>query len=185
MIVAQEVAWKIGLIPFAFVASRSVAHAVDRAYWIIALAFGVSFIADTVSMHEPSLAWLISLVYPVSQAALIAAVLLPRRDTITFVCALVVSGLVSVALRGTQGPDVLLRTVAWLGLAFLVMDRWALGRLRTALVVYFGVGWMAWLLRAIYLTVPWWYVTQSVRLAGILLFCWAVMQPGPRLRVAT
>lgn len=176
----------MAVVPLAFLCVHDQwAPRTDRAYWLVALAFAISWIADLSARLWPDGAWLVSLVYPVSQAALIAAVLLPRRDTITFVCALVVSGLASVALRGTQGPDVLLRTVAWLGLAFLVMDRWALGRLRTALVVYFGVGWMAWLLRAIYLTVPWWYVTQSVRLAGILLFCWAVIQPGPRLRVAT
>lgn len=183
MILAQKIAYGMSLAPLAFCCWRWRGHQIDAQWWIMAEAFAVSFLADSVSRSNPSAAWLVSLVYPVSQTLLIAAVLLPRRDTLWFAGAIVMAGLLSIAWRGTDGPEILLRSVAWLGLCGLIVDRWALGPLRTALLVSFGLGWFAWLGRSLWPILPWWYIGQTVRLAGLLLFCRAMTVTRPALSV--
>lgn len=86
--------------------------------------------------------------------------------------------------RGPRTPDLFLHSVAWLGVLGIAADRWALGSLRVALMVYFGAGWVAWIG---YNLVPgWttWGLYQCTRLAGLVWFCRAVAKPEPTLRVA-
>lgn len=123
------------------------------------------------------------LVYPVSQAAIVGAVFLKRRDAIELVIALVVIGSIDALWLQAAGPDIMLRTAAWLSIVGIVYPLWQLGRLRTALLVSFGLGWVAWLLYAVR---PGWVgylLYQSVRLLGIAWFCWAATDPRPHFRL--
>lgn len=169
----------LGLIPLLWLAGTG-KH--DRAWWWLAGAFGISFLADL------SAQWVnpftVSIVYPVSQSALIVAVLAERRDAFAFLGLVCLTGLATILSRGVDGPDVLLRTVAWGGVTVVAGSRPELGKLRMALVTAFGLGWVAWLG---YTAVPgWtsWGIYQVVRALGIGLFCWASLHPTPRLRLA-
>lgn len=176
-----ELAHHMALAPLVWLlALRTVQSRRDPAYWWLAGAFAVSWIADALAhVVDPQL---VGAVYPVSQAALVCAVLGTRDDAKVFVVTLVGAGLASLVLDSR--PDLLLRTVAWVGVAGLVWDRPGLGRLRGALLVTFGLGWLAWL---VYVAFPgWdsWGAYQLTRAAGIGWFCWAVVTPRPVLRVA-
>lgn len=155
----------LGLIPLLWVSIRKE----HRPGWgWLAFAFGLSFVADVIGFFGGG--WWVSAVYPVSQAGLIAALLLPKKTSALFVTVLVWAGIVSLQLH--QRPEVLLHTVSWLGLAALLY-RQPLGRLREALFCYFGLGWVAWL--SYCLAPGWesWLVFQGIRALGIGLFCWA------------
>jgi hypothetical protein len=180
--VVSELAAEMGLIPLVFLAVRQVrGQRAGAAWWWLALAFAVSWLADTAALFvDPDL---VGNLYPVTQAALVGAVLLDRLDAMRLAVALVIVGVVAVLWHGPLGIDVLLRTVAWGSVAWIAWERPALGRLRDCLVVAFGAGLVAW----------WWYafapgwwswgVYQGVRLLGILLFCGAAARPAPQLRV--
>ena len=80
-----------------------------------------------------------------------------------------------------DGPDLLLRTVAWLGIVAIVW-RLPVPRLWLALGTTFGLGWVAWLGYVLSPGWPSWGVYQGVRAVGIGLFCWAAVGQ-PTLRV--
>lgn len=160
-----EGAHALGLLPLLWVAS----HFERRAeYWWLAVAFGVSFLADSAA-HTLNPA-VVSAVYPVLQAGLVGAVFLSRANASAFVALLVAAGWASLQLG--QSPDWLLHSVAWVGCAFLAYHR-APGRVKEALVLYFGLGWLAWL--SYVLSPGWasWGTFQGIRALGILWFCLA------------
>lgn len=152
------------------------------AWWWIAGAFAVSWIADTAALWASP--WVVGVLYPVSQSAIIGAVFLSRRDAVRLVGIVVGIGVIDVLWHGTTGPDILLRTVAWLSVVGIVYPLRQLERLRICLLVAFGLGWACWMGYTINPGWTSWLLYQSVRLAGILLFCWASLKPGPRLRVS-
>lgn len=158
----------------------------DVAWWWIATAFAVSWFADTAAHFTPQAnnAWL-SLVYPVSQTAIVGAVLLPRRRAVGLLAVLIGTSIVAILWHGVEMPDVVLRSVAWLAVVAIVWSERALpSRLRLCLAVYFGLGLVTWLVHVRWLIVPTWYPYQATRLAGLVLFCWATAQPTPILRLA-
>jgi hypothetical protein len=181
------VAIVMGLLPLAFLGFLRVRGQRRDAAWVwLAGAFAVSWIADVIAGYLPVPdRWVVSLVYPVTQTSLVAAVLLPRRRAIILTVVLAVTGCIAALWHGVEGPDIVLRTVAWLAIIGILADRSELPlRLSWALFVYFGLGWIAWLVHAELLVVPSWYAYQSVRLVGLLLFCWAAMKPGPDLKLS-
>lgn len=170
------VATALGAVPLVCVAAARA----PRAYWWLALAFGISLLADLTALltHEPF--W-VSRVYVVSQAALVGAVFLDRTDALWTLAALVFLGLGGVFLE-PSGPELFTHTCAW-GLAALVAYEMAPQPLRRSLLVYFGWGLLAW---AAYVMVPgWpsWLAYQSTRLLGIALFGYACWKPAPELRL--
>lgn len=168
----------IGIVPLVWLVSTG-KHAAE--WWWLGLAFGVSFLAD-LGAHPVS-PWVMSVAYPVSQAALVMAVFLPRRDAQAVTLVLVLVGLLSVVLNRAAGPDLFLHTVAWGSTAWIVND-YAVGRLKTALLVAFGGGLVAWWG---YVLVPgwtFWIALQGTRLVAAGLFCWASWRPEPKLRLA-
>jgi hypothetical protein len=178
------VAYVVGAVPLAWLAMLATrGRRCDVAWWWLAGAFFVSFIADSFALAgvEP---WLMSLVYPVSQAAIVGAVLLDREEAVIFVAALMAIGVVAVLWLGVGTPDVLVHTVAWASIAIVALDRESLGRLRLALLVSFGFGWLAWIGYTISPSWPTWLCYQGVRALGAWCFCWAASHPAPRLRVA-
>lgn len=173
------VTWHMALIPLLWLALRGERRA---EWWWLAGAFGVSWLADTTALWWAN-PWLVNAVYPVSQAGIVGAVLLARQEARLFVGLLVVVGILTVLTEGLTGPDILLETVSAGGVVVIVWPR-PLGRLRLALLVAFGGGWLAWMG---YLLDPgwlWWSVYQLLRAVGYGLFCWASLRPGPVLRLA-
>lgn len=156
-----------------------------RMYWLLAFAFAVSFVADSVAHVADPLT--VSIVYPVTQGGLAGVALFGvGKDALVFLGTLVWAGLLAVLWQDTPHPDVLLATVAFLTVALVAFGNWKLDdRLRPALVVYFGVGWLAWCAFAAWPSWNTYALYQTTRLAGILLFCRAVWSPGPQLTVTT
>lgn len=178
MYALREVAVAVGAVPIVWL---WMTRNFETQWAFLASAFFISFLAD-LSAHLISPA-VISVIYPVSQAALFGAVLLTRRDAWIFLGTLTLTAVVSLLWRGPEGPEVLLRTVAMLGVAGIVFDRWQMGTLRTALLTYCGLGWCAWVVYMLLPAWPSWAMYQSARLAGIVLFCWAASHPALRLHV--
>lgn len=143
----------------------------------------MSWLADIAALWMNP--WISSKVYPVSQAAIIGLVFLSRREALTLIVTLMVVGTVDVLLVGIGDFDILLRTVAWLGIVGIIWPLRQLERLRTCLLVAFGLGWACWMGYVISPGWTSWLIYQAVRFAGIALFCWASMKPGPRLTVLT
>jgi hypothetical protein len=176
--IVSEVASEMGLVPLLWlVALHTRGRRQDVALWWLAGAFAVSWVADTAALWVDP--WLVSLVYPLSQVAIVGAVFLLRADAITLIAALLTVGLAAAIVNGK--PDVLLHTAAWGAAAGIVADRWELGRLRTALLVYFALGWLCWIGYAIWPGWWSWGLLQASRAAGIALFCWASVTPNLRL----
>ncbi len=184
--IVNEIAHYIALLPIAFVGALHIRHKPrDAAWWWIAAAFAVSWLADLVAEFMPvSDRWAVTLVYPVTQSALVGAVLLPRRSAMSLVAVLTAIALVAAICRGVTGPDVVLHSFASFSVAGIALAGWELPvRLRAALLVYFGLGCVAWLIHAQWLVVPTWYNYQLTRLAGLVAFCWAAFHPSPQLRL--
>ena len=146
----------------------------DAGWWGIAGAFAVSFLADLASLvvGHP----LVSQVYPVTQAALIAAVLLPSRPLVESVIALFLCAAAgSIVVRQAAGLDVLLHTIAWGGIALIAYDQLPKGALRSALVYGFGLGVVAWWA---FVAVPGWWtwgafqLTRVFAVGGFTLAAW-------------
>jgi len=191
----------IDLAPLLFLAGLAwYRRPVDAAYWWIAGALAVSFMADVLSLVLPNRATNDS--YPLLQSGLIGLVLIEQRKQAIRYCYLLAGAALLVPLAGMQGPDVLFSSVAWLSVAWIAYRYQSLpARLRLSLLVLFGLSWAAWMVycggRAL-----WWDSTAEVwsgpawafaglygiyqltRLTGTALFCWAALRPGPSLKVA-
>lgn len=172
-----EASVTLGIVPLLFVAMRDRAgFRIERHWWVMAAAFGISFIADSAA-HWVS-PWIIGVVYPLSQASLFGAVvMLDVRKKWGFLALLLGVGIFAVLTHGVSGPDILLRTVACLGLSLLVWPLRSLGVLRWSLLAYFLVGWGYWMA---YVLLPGWttyLLYQSSRVLGISLFCYAASRP--------
>lgn len=174
---AGYVATWLGLVPLAWLAVR---RSRNVAFWWLGAAFAVSWLADMAARYLASWAFMNPL-YPVSQAALIGAVLLSRRQAEWFTLALMAVGLLGVLFPSR--PDVLVHTVAWGGICGLVWDRYGMDVLRTSLLVTFGLGLFAYYGFVMYPMWVTWLLYQGCRVLGTALFCYAVTLPSPRLRL--
>ena len=174
-----EAAHAIGAIPAAYLLVLGIGgRTVDAAYWWLALAFGVSFVADWAAHWvDPAL---VSQVYLVTQAALFAAVLIPSRPVLEWaVWLLLFTASLSVVARQGEGLDVLLHVVAFgsvSGLAWML----GAGRLRLVLGVGFAALAVAWCGYAYAPSLATWGGYQVTRLAIAVAFCWSVTLNGER-----
>ncbi len=186
MVWQSEIAHQMALLPLATLGlMRAGGTRRDAAWWWIALAFAISWIADgiadVVAMTDRVI---VSLVYPISQAALIAAVIMSRSGALVFIGVLTLAGIAVVIQHGIASPDVALRSVAWLAVVNQAWRRRELPyALRASLIVYFGLGWLMWLVHMQWVSVATWYPYQLARFLGLLIFCWAVVESGPHLRL--
>ena len=117
--------------------------------------------------------WLPSALYPVTQVGVITAVLVPWRQAAWYVAGLVLAAVMTVLWEGVGHTTLLLDTVAAGVVCWLVWPRRDLGRLRSLLLIAFGVGWLAWVG---YVFAPgWttWGLYQGMRAVSCGLFCWA------------
>lgn len=178
-----EVAHQMGAVPLVWLAWLHFrGEQRDVAWWWLAGAFFISWIADSIAhvVQAP----LIGMAYPVTQGGIVAAVFLSRRDAMWFVAALVIVGGADVLWRGLEPHDILLRTVAWGSAAGIIYQLPQLGRLRTSLLVTFGLGLLSWYGYALWPGWSFYLVYQSTRLLGILLFCWAATDPLPHFKLS-
>lgn len=177
-----EVAHQIEIIPLIWLAVLTFrGQRFGGEWWWLAGAFFVSWLADTAShwVGQP----FVSMIYPVVQAGLIGGVLLYKSDAIKLVVLLILVGVADILWHGIIGTDILLRTVAWLAVVGIVYPFWQLGRLRTTLLVTFGIGWVTWMSFVIWPSTLSWAAYHLTWLAGILLFCWAASNPLPHFRL--
>jgi hypothetical protein len=181
--IAPELAHQMGLLPLAWLALLSwCGERRGSEWWWIAGAFGISWVADTIS-HVFGHPWIVSAVYPVSQAAILGMVLLPRKDAYWFVAGLCVLGVMAITVEGTTHPQWILHVVGWSEIVWLLWPL-PLGKLRLALLVAFGVNIIPWVLFTIWTTWETWGLYQAVRATSLGLFCWACWTPQPRLQIA-
>lgn len=173
MSVLPWAATALGAVPLAFVLSRHfAARWFPRHVWLMALGFGVSFLADVAGAFG---AWsVVSQVYLVSQAGLFALAL--RPDRVVPVLGLVVAAAgASLALRHGAGLDVLLHVTAFLS---VVWCAWTADTHDhdTRVILATGFIWMAvaWGVYASAPALATWAVFQSVRLALTVGWCVAV-----------
>jgi hypothetical protein len=102
----------------------------------MAMAFAVSFVADTASLFG---AWpVVSQTYPLAQGALFALALLPSRVAVRVVALLLAVAGASVTVRHGHGVDVALHVTAWLSVAGMAWWRVPEFSLRWTLVLGFG-----------------------------------------------
>lgn len=183
-----EVAHQMALLPLASVAALRVSGVQpDVAWWWLAAAFAVSWLADTAAHFLPASAgWVPSIVYPVLQTGLIVAVLMPRSLAWLVMGGLVALGLAAAVHVSASGPDVVLRSAADGMIVLVALLRVALPvALRASLLVTFGLGWLAWLAFSRHPALSAWYLYQCCRLAGLLLFCAALRTPKIHLWILT
>lgn len=163
-----QVPMALGLLPLAWLVVTK--RGAGAAWWWMAGAFAVSFVADVLTLvydHR-----LVSQVYPVLQAGLFAAILLPRKYAEWTIAVILVAASASIAGRNADGFDVLMRVIAFGSVAGVA---WMLPQsaLRTSLLVYFAGGAVAW---CGYVLAPgWtsWGLLQMARAVGIGCWCYA------------
>lgn len=151
----------------------------ELAFWWLAVAFGVSWLADSAAHYAPP--WLISAVYPVSQAAIIGMIFLTRWEAQWLALWLVFVGIESIAWHGIEGPEILLHTVAW-GSAAVIASR-SVSRLRIPILLAFGLGTVAWMGYAAFPGWWSWSIFQGIRAAALVSFCMVTHRPRPVFRL--
>lgn len=170
------VAHGLGAIPLLAV---MLARPHGRAYWGVAFALFVSFVADWCARTWGQ--WPVSVSYPIAQVGIIAAAILTRKEVLGVALVCTVAAVSSVYFFGVESPDVLVRIIAFSTAVGIAVEcaPYLDDRLTASLIVYFGAGLVAWLF---YVMDPGWWswcLYQCTRLAGILLFC-ASMRPERR-----
>jgi hypothetical protein len=174
--VVPWLAYSCGLLPLVWCALHRESR---REYWWVAVAFGISFLADTAVLlwGHP---WVASAIYPVSQTAIIGAVFLPRIEAMWLTLALMVAALVAIAVEGMEAPHLLLHGIAWSCTTIIVWEH--SGPLRMALLLAFGINLVPWTLLSLWPTWGTWGLYQSVRVLSLGWFCYA--QADRKMRLA-
>lgn len=171
-------AFALGAVPLAFLLTLHFrGEWRERAWWLMALGFAVSFVADALSLvvgHGVT-----SQVYLLSQGAVFAVALATRDVAVSFVAILAASAGASIALRHGNGLDVVLHTVAWggvAGLGWLRND--AVGRVLAWGFAGLVLAWWGYVAfrtaGSLEAATSAWYVFQAVRLALTVGWCVAV-----------
>ena len=189
--VVSAVGIATGLLPLAWLSGLRVGG-IRRApsWWLMALAFAVSFVADVASFKTGHA--LMSHLYLVTQGGLFAFALAPTRVVDRFVPFLLVAAGVSLGWRQGDGVDWLLHTVTCGGVVWLAWRNVSRETLARTMMLGFTLlalswGWYSYSCAAgDYPTaVAVWEVHIGVRLATAAGWMWAVWQSGnPPTRAA-
>jgi len=151
----------------------------EPAYWWLCLALAVSWGADTVAHWVDP--WYVARIYPVAQYGLLFAVFATR----TQFWVLLIGAVWLAALSAWQGdafkPEVVLNISGSVALCWLVWPRRELRLIRTAMLVYFGVGscfalWFPVLIQDRQAFTVAWLGYQSARMVGLALVCVALFR---------
>jgi hypothetical protein len=172
-----EVAHQMGLVPMAWASSLRAARRIDARWLWLATAFAVSWVADWLSHRLGTFP--VGPPYLVLQAGLIVWTLAPRDDARRFLALLVSTGAFAMTALDPQQPDVLVHTIAWLGLLGILWPLPLIPALRWTFGVAFGLGWLTWLGYCLWPGWPSWLTYQAVRAASVGLFCYAAWHPEP------
>lgn len=177
--VSGELAHQVGLLPLIWLTARwSGGRKSVRAWWLLGIAFAVSWVADWVSHRVGTFP--VGPPYLALQAGLIAGVLAPKLVAQRFGMILAATALFAMLYLDPEVPNVLMYTVAWLGLLAIVWPEPLTRRVRWMLAVAFGGGWLAWMGYVLRPDFASWATYQVVRTTGLGLFCWASWAPSPR-----
>lgn len=164
-----EVAHALGAVPLLYLAWLAIRYERrDASFWWLAGGYLVSFLADTAShwTGHP----LVSSTYPILQSGLIAAAILNDRDMTIYVLIMGWAATAALGFQGVTGVDILLHTVCWLSLVGLAYQAKGVP-FRSALMLGFGLGWLAWVWYAGWPGWGSWAGFQLTRVAGCALFC--------------
>lgn len=164
----------LGLIPVAAVLAG---RPRGSAWYWLAAAFAVSFGADMAGSSGHAL--VASQVYPVTQSAIFALVLAPARVAVPVIGGIVAVAAGSAAWRDAAGLDFALHAAAWGSVAVIAWRELTPGALRTALLVGFGGGLVAW--AGFVLTPGWWWWlayqgTRAIAAGWFVVAVWQVRQ---------
>lgn len=166
-----------GLVPLLALAWLHVRGARRGAmWWWLAVAFGVSFAADVAGAF--GYGRLLSQTYPLLQAGIFTAVLVPRAWTTGIVGLFAVASAVSLVTRRGEGLDLLLHVVGWLTVSVVAWARVPDGWLRVTLAVGFACLAWAWCAFVGWPNFGTWGAMQAVRLAMAVGFVVAVRTEG-------
>lgn len=191
--VIQEVMHQIGLLPLGLMVLLLRSRSFGTVHWLVASALALSWIADSATSYfmqrgyEP-MAVMMQLLMPVQILMVLVAVVKPPTTVFVLGLGLVLMTVVS-ALQGREIYELVIPVVGGTVVAWYAW-RAQLGLLSRGLMVYFGVGALAWMLLALAATaLPtlalWgWYGYQLSRLTGLLMIGWVVVsarQRGPRM----
>lgn len=151
---------------------------VDVAWLWMALAFAVSFAADTASLFG---AWpVVSQTYPLMQGAVFALALLPSGVAGRVVALLLTVAGASVSVRHGAGFDIALHAAAWGAVAAMAWWRVTDASLRWTLVLGFGGMAATWTAYALAPDVATYALFQAVRVATAAGWCVAAWREARR-----
>lgn len=184
-----EIARWAGLAPLGWLLALHVAGRTRTvSVWWLASGFAVSWVADSIVLALPRdhpAGWMISAIYPATQASIMGAAIIYRRErAVLFAILAHAAACASILLHGVEGPEYASRILAWGTIAVVAWNFWQLGTLRLALLVYFGAGLLAWIVHTEWLIVATWYPYQLARVVGIALFCLAAARDRVAVRPA-
>jgi hypothetical protein len=161
----------IGAIPLLWLAVR---RSRSRTHWLLAAAFGVSFVADTAAHWvSPDL---IGNLYPLAQAGLIAYALLPLMAAMNVIGLLTLVSLAAVWLGAWTGRDLVLVSAADLAIVLTAYRTLYGTPLGLALAISFGYGLLLWWVFCLDPGWVTWGLYQGSRLAGSIAFCAAARE---------
>lgn len=159
----------------------------DRVRVLIVLSLLVSVIADSaVDMGVDT--WLVTYIYPVFQLGLVAYALIPSKVFRNlFMAGILTASVLSFMQGPLDSPEVVVRVSGALLLTAIVWKQRQLGYMRSAIVVYFGIGSIFRAMFPLFMTdvtsfLVVWYGYQTSRLAGVGYLLASVFQ-RPRLKV--
>jgi hypothetical protein len=165
----------MGLIPLLWLTLlKSQGHQRSGIWWGLAIVFAVSVAANTAAHFLD--AWAISAVYPLVQAIVLGAVVLPLAAAWRWAALVLGAGLGAWSVRGMAHPEIFVHTVAWVGM-LLIVSRYP-GSFRHVVVSAFGLGWVAWIIFTLAReSLTAWAFYQGVQMANLGAFCWATVPP--------
>ena len=174
-------AYLIGLIPILAVLVLRERRLV---YQLVALGLGMSFLADTLVLGGMS--WTeATYIYPLFQMALIGVAVINRRDLAAgFVIALMLAAALSAIQGSTESAEIVVRIGGALAICVLIWNETELGGIRTALLIYLGLGSVFRVAFPLFDVLPLWLWGgyQLCRASGTAVFVYSIYKEGgPRL----
>jgi hypothetical protein len=167
-----ELAHQLGLVPL--IAMLLIGRGLPRAYWLVALAFAVSWVADSIAAMTGG-RWDAMYFWLPAQFALVFAAVAPTGWLLLWLWAL---ALVMSASLFMSAPDPDWFVTLAGSMAVLMLAR---GPLALPLAAYFGAGTLGyfWMLATLESGVmPAWYAYQACRLIACSVFIGVVIHQG-------
>ena len=159
----------------------------DDVTWLLATAIAVSFVANTLAFFA-NIGWELGHYYPALQISIVVFALSKARTfRVMVIGGLVILSVLSAIQIAPADPEVVVRVGGAILVCFMVWPKHELGMLRTAILVYFGIGAIVQLTQPLVArTSPealvLWYGYQMSCLAGIGIMMSHIIKP-PSLKL--